>query len=101
MENEALLKKYSENDLTVVEMESGPYLSAITEATYDQQLPRSTIVELNQAPLDVGIINYTSDTPYSQAKNLGAGSLNLNGIEPVYLGSLAILQRIINLEESI
>ena len=101
LENEALLKKYSENDLTVVEMESGPYLSAITEATYDQQLPRSTIVELNQAPLDVGIINYTSDTPYSQAKNLGAGSLNLNGIEPVYLGSLAILQRIINLEESI
>lgn len=100
LENEALLKKYSENNLTVIEMESGPYLSAVTEATYDQQLPRGTIVELNQAPLDIGIINYTSDTPYSQAKNLGAGSLDINGVEPVYLGSLAILQRIINLEES-
>lgn len=99
LENNALLQKYLENDLTVIEMESGPYLSAITEATYDQQLPRNTIVELNQAPIDIGIINYTSDTPYSQAKNLGAGSLELNGIEPVYLGSLAILQRIINLEE--
>jgi hypothetical protein len=43
--------------------------------------------------------SYTSDTPYSRAKNLGAGALNLAGIEPVYLGSLAILQRIINLEE--
>lgn len=100
LENEALLKKYSENNLTCVEMESGPYLSAITEATYDQQLPRNTVVDLNSAPLDVGIINYTSDNPYSLNRTLGDGFLGLNGIESVYLGSLAILQRIINLEES-
>lgn len=100
LQNDALLQKYLANNMTVIEMESGPYLSAVTEATYDQQLPRNTIVDLNQAPLDIGIINYTSDTPYSQAKNLGAGSLELQGVEPVYLGSLAILQRIINLEES-
>ena len=100
LENDALLKKYSENNLTVIEMESGPYLSAVTEATYDQQTPKNTLVDLNSAPFDIGIINYTSDTPYSRAKNLGAGSLNLAGIEPVYLGTLAILQRIIDLEES-
>ncbi len=100
LENEALLKKYSENNLTCVEMESGPYLSAITEATYDQQLPRNTVVDLNSAPLDVGIINYTSDNPYSLNRTLGDGFLGLNGVESVYLGSLAILQRIINLEES-
>ncbi len=99
LENEALLKKYFQNNLTVIEMENGPYLSAISEATYDQQAPRGTMVDLNSAPFDIGIINYTSDTPYSKAKNLGAGSLNLAGVEPVYLGSLAILQRIINLEE--
>jgi hypothetical protein len=99
LENDALLKKYSENNLTVIEMESGPYMSAITQATYDQQTPKSTLVDLNSAPFDIGVINYTSDTPYSRAKNLGAGALNLAGIEPVYLGSLAILQRIINLEE--
>lgn len=99
LENDALLKKYFQNNLTIIEMESGPYLSAITEATYDQQTPKRTLVDLNSAPFDIGIINYTSDTPYSRAKNLGAGSLNLAGIEPVYLGSLAILQRIINLEE--
>jgi len=99
LENEALLKKYMANNITVIEMESGPYLSAVTEATYDSQLPRHTIIDLNSAPLDIGIINYTSDTPYSKAKNLGAGQLELNGVEPVYLGSLAILQRIINLEE--
>ena len=101
LENEALLKKYSKNNLTIIEMETGPYLSAITEASYDQQTPRGTMVDLNSAPFDIGIINYTSDTPYSKAKNLGAGTLNLAGIEPVYLGSLAILQRIINLEENI
>ena len=99
LENESLLKKYSQNNLTIIEMESGPYLSAISEVTYDAQTPKDTLVDLNSAPLDIGIINYTSDTPYSKAKNLGAGSLNLAGIEPVYLGSLTILQRIIDLEE--
>ncbi|PIX67923.1 hypothetical protein COZ41_02445 [Candidatus Shapirobacteria bacterium CG_4_10_14_3_um_filter_35_13] len=100
LENQALIDKYSENNLTVIEMETGPYLNAITESCYDLQTPRGTIVDLNSAPFDLGVINYSSDTPYSQAKNLGAGSLNLSGLEPVYLGSLAILQRIINLEES-
>jgi hypothetical protein len=99
LENEALLKKYSENDLTLIEMESGPYLSAVAEATYDQQTPKGTIIDLNSAPFDIGIVNYTSDTPYSKAKNLGAENLGLKGIEPVYLSSLTILQRIINLEE--
>ncbi|MFA5895137.1 MAG: hypothetical protein WC851_05175 [Candidatus Shapirobacteria bacterium] len=99
LENEALLKKYFDNNLTIIEMESGPYLSAISEATYDQQFPRNSIVDLHGAPFDVGIINYTSDTPYSKAKNLGTGSLQLNGAEPVYLGTLSILQRIINREE--
>lgn len=100
LENEALIDTYSRNNLTVIEMESGPFLNAVTESTYDQQTPRETIIDLNNAPFDIGIINYTSDTPYSKAKNLGSHRLTLNGVEPVYLGSLAILQRIINLEEN-
>lgn len=99
LENKALLNKYAKNDFTVIEMESGPYLSAITEATYDQSTPKNTIVDLNSAPLDLGIINYTSDTPYNKAKNLGSGQLLLKGVEPVYLGARTILQRIIDLEE--
>lgn len=100
LENEALLKKYSQNNITVIEMESGPYLSAVSEASYDQKFPQNTIVDLNSAPFDIGIINYTSDTPYSRAKNLGITHLSLNGAEPVYTSTLAILQRIINLEEN-
>lgn len=98
LENDDLFKKYFDNNLTIIEMESGPYLSAVCEATYDQRFPQNTIVDLHQAPFDIGIINYTSDTPYSKAKNLGTGSLRLNGAEPVYLGTLTILQRIINQE---
>lgn len=101
LENDALLQKYMENNITCIEMESGPYLSAVCEATYDQQLPRGTIIDLNSAPFDVGVINYTSDTPFSQIRNLGETFLGLKGVEPVYLGSLSILQRIINLEEKL
>ncbi len=100
LENKALLNSYFKNNITVVEMESGPYLSAITESCYDQQAPKGTIVDLNNTPFDLGIINYTSDTPYSSLQNLGDSKLGINGIEPVTLGTLAILQRIINLEEN-
>ncbi|MBU1129841.1 hypothetical protein KKE45_00780 [Patescibacteria group bacterium] len=99
LENKALLEKYSKNNLTVIEMESGPYLGAITEATYNKPAPKNTVVDLNNPPFDLGIINYTSDTPYSKAKNLGSLGLNLKGIEPVYLASLTVLQRIINQEQ--
>ncbi len=100
IENEALLKHYSEENLTVIEMESGPYLEAISEATFDHRHTTDETVDLNSAPFDVGIIDYTSDTPYSKARNMGVKTLTLDGIEPTYLASLAILQRIIELEES-
>lgn len=98
LENQALLSDFFHKNLTVIEMESGPFLSAVTEAAYPQRCPQNTIVDLNHPPFDLGIINYTSDTPYSKAKNLGAHTLQLEGIEPVYTASLVILQRIINLE---
>lgn len=100
IENEALLKHYSEENLTVIEMESGPYLEAVSEATFDHRHSINETVDLNSAPFDIGVINYTSDTPYSKAKNLGVQTLSLDGVEPTYLASLAILQRIIDLEES-
>lgn len=100
LENRALLNYYSKNNLTIIEMESGPYLGAITEASYDQQTPKNTIIDLNSAPLDLGIIYYSSDTPFNSLQNLGNFNLGINGIEPVTIGSLAILQRIINQEEN-
>ncbi|MDD3002834.1 MAG: hypothetical protein PHS06_03125, partial [Candidatus Shapirobacteria bacterium] len=71
LENKALLNFYFKNNITVIEMESGPYLSAVTESCYDQQAPKKSIVDLNNCPFDLGIINYASDTPYSSLQNLG------------------------------
>ncbi|KKT43377.1 MAG: hypothetical protein UW44_C0007G0024 [Candidatus Collierbacteria bacterium GW2011_GWB2_44_22] len=100
IENEALLKNYSQENLTVIEMESGPYLEAISEATFDHRHTTNETIDLNSAPFDIGIVDYTSDTPYSKARNMGVKTLTLDGVEPTYLASLAILQRIIELEES-
>ena len=100
LENQALIDAYSQNDLTIVEMENGPYMGAVAEATYDHQVPRRTLLDLNHTPFDIGIINYTSDTPYSKAKNLGSTNLSLNGIEPVYLACLAVINRILEVESS-
>ncbi|OGL52220.1 hypothetical protein A3K55_00205 [Candidatus Shapirobacteria bacterium RBG_13_44_7] len=97
LENQALIDKYSESDFTIVEMESGPYLQAITEATYSDPIPKNAIVDLNPAPFDIGIINYTSDTPYTQAY-LSTPLPNAS-LAAASLGSLTILQRIIDLEE--
>jgi len=98
LENKGLIDHYSENGYTIIEMENGPYLSAVCEANFPQRYPEKTVVDLNSPPFDLGIINYASDTPYSKAKNLGSRELSLDGVEATYLSSIAILQRIINLE---
>ena len=101
LQNKELLDEYSTANISILEMESGPYLSAIAEATYQDRLPQNTIIDLNQAPLDIGIINYASDNPNNINGNLGTqGMMELTGAEPVALATRAILQRIINLETS-
>jgi len=88
LENLDQLKEYSKQGINIIEMESGPYLKALVEKYTD----------LNNLPFDFGIINYASDNPLSQT--LGEGQMNMKGIEPTYLASLAIIQRIIDLESS-
>lgn len=98
LENQALIDKYSASDFTIVEMESGPYLHAVAEATYSDPIPKDAIVDLNSAPLDIGIINYTSDTPYSATYLSSA--LPAKALAAADLASRTILQRILNLEET-
>ncbi len=99
LQSQATLNDFTHNNITIVEMESGPFLSAIAEACFSERLPKDTIIDLNQAPFDIGIINYASDNPYSPSSNLGTqGQMELAGAEPVSLSSRAILQRIIDLE---
>lgn len=83
---------------TDIEMEAGPYLSAIYELFRPVRHPENEIVNLYELPFDLGIVHYVSDTPLSKGKNLGAGSLSYFGMDPTYATSLAILKRIFDLE---
>ena len=79
---------------TVIEMEAGPYLSAVCEMYRPRRHPVNEIVNLYGLPFDLGIVHYASDKPLSKGKNLGAGSLSYDGMDSTYAVSLAILRRI-------
>jgi hypothetical protein len=83
---------------TDVEMEAGPYLSAIYEMYRPQRHPVNEIVNLYGVPFDTGILHYVSDTPLSKGRNLGAGTLSYFGMDSTYATSLAILRRIFEVE---
>ena len=80
---------------TDIEMEAGPYLSAVYEMYRPKRHPTNEIVDLHGLPFDLGILHYASDTPLSKGLSLGAGSLSYFGMDATYATSVAIWQRII------
>lgn len=99
LQNRTYMDVFYREGYTVLEMEAGPYLSAVYEMIRPQRHPYDEIVNLYQASFDVGIIHYASDTPYSRGHNLGAGSLGYQGMDSTYAATIAILRRIF-LQES-
>ncbi len=95
LQNDEYMGIFYEEGYTVIEMEGGPYLSALYESVRPRRHPSNEIVRLYEAPLDIGIVHYASDTPFSKGKNLGAGSLGYVGVEPTYASAIAIMQRIL------
>jgi hypothetical protein len=83
---------------TDIEMEAGPYLSAVSEMVRPRRHPNNEIVNLYTAPFDIGLLHYASDTPLGKGRNLGAGSLSYFGMDPTYATSLAIVRRILQQE---
>lgn len=83
-----------------IEMEAGPYLSAIYEMYRPKRHPVNEIVSLYGLPFDLGILHYASDTPMTKGKNLGAGTLSYFGVDSTYATSLAILRRIMQIEKT-
>jgi hypothetical protein len=55
-------------------------------------------VNLAGLSFDLGILHYASDTPYTQARTLGARGLSYRGMDSTYAGALAILKRILGRE---
>jgi hypothetical protein len=84
---------------TDIEMEAGPYLSAVYEMYRPQRHPVNEIVNLYGLPFDVGILHYVSDTPLSKGKNLGAGTMSYFGMDSTYATTLAIMRQIIYKEQ--
>ncbi len=100
LQNANYMDVFYREGYTDIEMEAGPYLSAVYEMYRPKRHPVNEIVNLYGLPFDLGIIHYASDTPLSKGKNLGAGSLSYYGMDSTYAASLAILRQIITQERS-
>ena len=98
LQNRSYLDFYYREAFTVVEMEAGPYCNAIYEIADADRHPVNEAVNFSKLPVDFGIIHYASDTPYTQARTLGARGLSYYGMDSTYASSLAILRRVLRLE---
>ena len=72
LQNEASLGRYYGERFTVVEMEAGPILSAVYEATHPDRHPSGERVYFRELPMDFGIIHYASDTPDRKSTRLNS-----------------------------
>lgn len=98
LQNPTYMDVFYREGYTGIEMEAGPYLSAVFEMFRPNRHPVDEIVNLDRVPFDLGILHYASDRPLSKGKNLGAGTLSYYGMDPTYACSLAIIRRIFQLE---
>jgi hypothetical protein len=94
LQNRDYLDLYYREAYTVVEMEAGPYCSAIYEIAEADRYPSGGQVNFSKLPVDFGIVHYASDTPYTQARTLGARGMSYHGMDSTYATSIAILRRI-------
>lgn len=99
LQNPTYMDVFYREGYTGIEMEAGPYMSAVFEMFRPYRHPVDEIVNLDRAPFDLGILHYASDRPLSKGKNLGAGTLSYYGMDPTYACSLAIIKRIFELEQ--
>ncbi|MDQ7031042.1 MAG: hypothetical protein Q9O62_15360 [Ardenticatenia bacterium] len=99
LQNRHFMRVFYQEGYTDLEMEAGPYLSAVYENNYPKRYPVDEIVNLySNVRYDVGILHYASDTPYSKRQALLAESLAYQGVEATYATSIAILRRIFEVE---
>jgi hypothetical protein len=98
LQNRSYLDFYYREAFTVVEMEAGPFCNAVYEIADADRHPVGEAVSFSKLPIDFGVIHYASDTPYTQARTLGARGLSYYGMDSTYASSLAIMRRILTLE---
>jgi hypothetical protein len=103
LQNQGYLDFYYRENYTVVEMEAGPYLNAVYEDVFLRRYPGNEAIHLRlDTPtlMDLGILHYASDTPYTRAQTLGARGLSFYGMDSTYASTIAILRRIFDRERN-
>lgn len=98
LQNRDYLDFYYQGRYTVVEMEAGPYLDACYEVVEPSRYPLNDNVSMTGLTLDLGIIHYASDTPYTQARTLGARGLSYRGMDATYASAIAVMRRVLEQE---
>ncbi len=96
------IKDLHKEDFTGIEMEAGPYISALYEYIQGHRAPRDSFVSVDSTEgIDIGVLHYSSDTPYNVRASLLSKRLGYMGLEATYTCTLAILQSIFNRETAI
>ncbi len=99
LQNRTFMHVFYEEGYTDLEMEAGPYLCATYEDIYPRRYPLDEIVNLFiNAPYDIGILHYASDTPISRRQMLLSKSLSYFGVDATYATTIPIAQRILRNE---
>jgi len=99
LQNRDYMSLFYGEGYTVLEMEAGPYLSAVYEIISPVRYPTDEIVNLSsRVRFDIGVLHYASDTPYSRRQSLLSKSMSYFGVESTYACALAIVRRIFQLE---
>jgi hypothetical protein len=101
LQNRDYLEFYYQGRYTVVEMEAGPYLDACFEIQEPGRYPMNDNVNMSRLGFDLGIIHYASDTPYTQARTLGARGLDYRGTDSTYAAAIAVARRILQHEDAL
>jgi hypothetical protein len=94
LQNRDYLDLYYREAFTVVEMEAGPYCDAVYELSEADRYPAGAQVNMSKLPVDFGVVHYASDTPFTQARTLGARGMSYYGMDSTYATSIAILRRV-------
>jgi hypothetical protein len=66
----------------------------VYEIAEADRYPTGGQVNFSRLPIDFGIVHYASDTPYTQARTLGARGMSYYGMDSTYATSIAILRRV-------
>ena len=101
LQNREYLDMYYQGRYTVVELEAGPYLDACFEITQPDRYPLGESVNMAKLGFDLGVVFYASDTPYTQARTLGARGLRYRGMDSTYAAAIALARRILQREEAL